>query len=757
MPRCLLPIVLALLPHPAPDARFERRVEAAREALLAGLERVPAPGLPGRLAVFGPQAFAVLAPEREGAPRVVVAAAHGAGGGRVVAFGHTGYLDAPAGPEGARLLANALGWAGEELPAEQRRTVHLLGAERLAAPLSELGFEVRTVREVPGGAALLVLGRTNVSSSEREALARSIAGGGGLLCAATGWGWEQLNPGRDLARDLELNRLLAPFGLAVATGDVSADARLAEGGGAFALEAALSGARSPFAHAGEALARLERSKLADAELAVARAALVGAAGAVGEDEPSFGARLAKLAEERLDLWRRGRSQPLSGDARDALAVVLWSRRWSNLPAREVPEAPGAQAFPGRASAAPRAGFVALELAPGPAGWRGLGLWAPAGGVLRVRVAEGAVPERTQVRIGAHSDRLWHRERWRRWPEISVTRELPAEGLLELASPFGGLVYLELRRPNRTLLRLEIEGAVQAPRLLLGASSDEVRAFQAALRALPKDARAPWVELEGERVILTVPADAARSCPDPLGVIAYWDGIWEAHAALLGAPLHADGRGAGALVRPERFVFDEEISAGWMHSGYPIMAHLVSARDALDLEALRRRGDWGLFHELGHNAQSGAWTSSELVEVTCNLFVLHALERELGIAVRDHERGGGLLPALAEHRARVAAGRAGFRELERDPFLALAPFVELQLAFGWEPFTRLFAEHRAVAADPASDPLGIGPPRGDQAVRDQWALRFSRLVERDLSAYLASCGWPLSTSVAPALADLAPFP
>ena len=56
-------------------------------------------------------------------------------------------------------------------------------------------------------------------------------------------------------------------------------------------------------------------------------------------------------------------------------------------------------------------------------------------------------------------------------------------------------------------------------------------------------------------------------------------------------------------RPERYVTDVQISAGYMHAGYPIMTHLDAAARFVDLRASgRRKGDWGLFHEMGHNHQ-----------------------------------------------------------------------------------------------------------------------------------------------------------
>ena len=54
------------------------------------------------------------------------------------------------------------------------------------------------------------------------------------------------------------------------------------------------------------------------------------------------------------------------------------------------------------------------------------------------------------------------------------------------------------------------------------------------------------------------------------------------------------------VQPQRFVTDRQISLGYMHSGYPIMTHLDAAERFVDLERLSTKGDWGMFHEMGHN-------------------------------------------------------------------------------------------------------------------------------------------------------------
>ena len=52
------------------------------------------------------------------------------------------------------------------------------------------------------------------------------------------------------------------------------------------------------------------------------------------------------------------------------------------------------------------------------------------------------------------------------------------------------------------------------------------------------------------------------------------------------------------------------------------------------------------------------------------------------------------------------------------------YVELQEEFGWEAFQRVFQSY----LDSPKSEL----PKSDPEKRDQWMIRFSREVERDLS-------------------------
>ncbi len=55
------------------------------------------------------------------------------------------------------------------------------------------------------------------------------------------------------------------------------------------------------------------------------------------------------------------------------------------------------------------------------------------------------------------------------------------------------------------------------------------------------------------------------------------------------------------LRPERMAHDVDISAGYMHSGYPVMTFL-DVVDSTLVFPMTGPGHWGHFHEFGHNHQ-----------------------------------------------------------------------------------------------------------------------------------------------------------
>ncbi|MCA8978708.1 MAG: M60 family metallopeptidase, partial [Planctomycetes bacterium] len=329
-----------------------------------------------------------------------------------------------------------------------------------------------------------------------------------------------------------------------------------------------------------------------------------------------------------------------------------------------------------------------------------------------------------------SDELWNRPRWERDPEISMRLALDRREV-RAASPHGGALYVELSKDLESPVQLTIDGAVAAPRFTLGRTT-------AAEWRTSRRAPAPWAELEARHVILSVPSSVVRGLDDPAALLELWDRVMETYPELDGEPL---------AKRPERFVPDVDISAGYMHSGYPVMTHLDAAPWLVDHDRILGKPDpqvWGLWHELGHNRQSPDWTFGGTGEVTCNLYTLFVLDRISGVKPAQHTRIVPLAKRFEEYRA---AG-ADFAEWKQDPFLALYMYVQLQDAFGWEAYQRVFAAYLQLDERER--------PKGDDEKRDRWLVTFSRTVERDLSAFFELWGVPTSQTARDSLSDLEPW-
>ena len=83
--------------------------------------------------------------------------------------------------------------------------------------------------------------------------------------------------------------------------------------------------------------------------------------------------------------------------------------------------------------------------------------------------------------------------------------------------------------------------------------------------------------------------------------------------------------------------------------------------------------------------------------------------------------------------------------KRKPFLALVMYRQLKDAFGWEAFKKVFAEYRSLARHER--------PKTEAEKRDQWLVRFSRAVGRDLGPFFDSWAIPVSEGAKKSVAHL----
>ncbi|XP_049750062.1 TRPM8 channel-associated factor 2 isoform X2 [Elephas maximus indicus] len=203
---------------------------------------------------------------------------------------------------------------------------------------------------------------------------------------------------------------------------------------------------------------------------------------------------------------------------------------------------------------------------------------------------------------------------------------------------------------------------------------------------------------------------------------------------------------GSTLGPMPITFRRAVPApyyrlGWMHSGYPIMCHLESVLELTNEAGMRSGGLWGPIHELGHNQQRSGWEfPPHTTEATCNLWSVYVNETVLGIPRAQAHPA--LKPPEREKRIKTHLGK-GAPLSNWSVWTALETYLQLQEAFGWEPFIQLFAEYQTFSGLP-----------GDNASKmNLWVKKFSEKVQKNLVPFFKAWGWPVQKEVADSLASL----
>ena len=412
-------------------------------------------------------------------------------------------------------------------------------------------------------------------------------------------------------------------------------------------------------------------------------------------------------------WKR------EGHEGEFVAYQQQLRKLMELPPEQVRANPAAADFPGTPPAgAPRIDRTVVVATQVPR-WHSTGLYAAPGEIVTVIVPTTAVHAKLRLRIGCHKDTLWSEKipAWKRVPEI--TRSFVIAGAVtHAANAFGGPIYIEVPADcDLGEVRVEIKNAVAAP--LYDLVKTDLETWKKELCLNP----APWAELVGKNLVISVPSASVRQLVDPDAVLKFWDRVVAAEDELSGQTNRTS---------PERFVLDRQISAGYMHSGYPIMAWLDQSNKVANLESLEK-GNWGFFHELGHNHQRSDWVLAGTGEITVNIFSLYCFDKVCGLPRHGHN-------AINETN-REKNLQQYFNDPSENwtskPFTGLVFYDQLIEGFGWDAFHKIFIEYR--------DLPNYERPKNDEEKRDQCLVRFSKVAGKNLGPFFKA--WRIPTSEA----------
>ena len=711
--------ILYSMPAMAQSTKPEN--DRAIVSLTAGVKEIGAPGLPGSVATISANAFPVVSGKVGKNARESVVAAAISGKTRVVAFGHDGYLlgDSLKAADTAKLLDNALKWTANT---DKIGRIGVLGKPEVLQALRGLGYDAISVEKGEfAGYATLVINGHSLENSDLEPLRKYLQGGGGLVIATTGWGWSWNDDSKTLTRDFVGNQLLAPYGLVWTMGTLQKT-----GNAGFVIEPV-----SPLSNANIALQWLQSGDaITPAQSEQISSSIGNALTGLPPDDTQLMPALKKLAQgAEGEVVPFERAPVTLAQPKARLLLTLQTQMEKNLPVSEIkPNAAGA-IFPGDVPPNAKAVTKTVNVDTSIPHWHSTGLYAAPGVPITITLPEGTAPQGLSVRIGAHTDTLYHLDNWKRAPDIS--RAMPLQnGQTKFANPFGGLVYLVVpEKISAQKLQVSVAGAYEAPLYVSGQTS--LDDWKNTIRWAP----APWAEIATDKIVLTVPSRAIRDLDDPQSLADYYNQGMDAAADLYGISRNRQ--------RPERIVADVQISAGYMHSGYPIMTWLDVEKTTVDVEKLKKF-PWGHWHEMGHNHQKGEWTFAGTGEVTNNLLPLYVWTQLQGQkfatghpALTDTER--------AKRWAKYEADGKPFKSWQSDPWLALEMYLQMQTAFGWEPFKKVFAEYQALPE--------AQKPKTELAQHDQWMVRMARATGKNLGPFFQKWNVPTSESARASIANL----
>ncbi|MBL9179688.1 MAG: hypothetical protein JNM65_16615 [Verrucomicrobiaceae bacterium] len=693
-------------------------VNAERAKILEGVKSVPKAGAPGPVGIWGNIAFPILsAPDKDGV-EIAVAAAAGYGKGRIVLFGHNGYLGGNAGGDHAQLIENCVKWAGNKA----KPRIGLKGVKGDA--LSQRGFkteEFGTVekKNLSDYDVVLINIQGITSAEEGAALAEYIKGGGGFIGGMTGWAYSQGSGGKDLAISHGVNQALMPAGVAIT--DMSAFDQLRSFDARIELPAMMN--------ASDAISAIKKQReggpaLTPEQIKQGMNAIQIAMAAQPPDRSNLkNAVTAALGSAGSDTPVPTRQEPLTDTQHAAarLRLGMETRVLRLASADGIKAHPAHVEFPGKVPEdAPRI-TGEVPITPDTPGWQSTGLYAVAGEPITVTIPEQHADKGYAVRIGCHSDTLYHLDKWQRAPDITRSDALAA-ATTKAASAFGGLIYIQVpgRAKDDEPFTAAIQGGIAAPLFVLGKDTDDT---WKEIRKRP----APWAEMACDKMIISFPREVAQNINNPTDLMSFWKAVVEAQDDLTNQ--------AEERRRPERIVSDVQISAGYMHSGYPIMIPTSAAPEMTTLTRLKFPG-WGFYHEIGHNHQRGTFTFDGTGEVTNNVIGMYCYE---AVLKKDKIIGhtGASEEGQKEHIKEIKRADDKFAAWKKSPFLALTTYIQLVDAFGWEAWRKYLHSF----ADP-----GFGPaPKGDDEVRDQFLVRYSKITGKNLGPFFDFWGIPVSSA------------
>lgn len=342
----------------------------------------------------------------------------------------------------------------------------------------------------------------------------------------------------------------------------------------------------------------------------------------------------------------------------------------------------------------------LRISVAPSPQYSTGYYAAPGELIKIIVPAGI--EGLVVQIGAHTDNLAGKFPLLRDPVVYSRKQL-VSGVNYVRNLYGGHIYILASFAYPNPITFTISGAVVSPDFILGKSNDAEWVAQV------KASQVPWLELRAKSVIFTIPRDkvmatfnSSEPFTNPTAVFTRWNDVFDLdYNAWMGLSENAADIRDRAPQSQWRGILDIQLSAGYGHSGFPFVG-LNDAYWFASFTSLKSittsSGQWGTYHEFGHNCQQGSiWSWSTLGETTNNLFSFKVANRIGANYNILHPSVSSGFPEAVAYAS--AAGAKNFdtdafmTDKDKGPFRKMTPFVQILEKYGYGAMTHLYIEAR----------------------------------------------------------------
>ncbi len=396
----------------------------------------------------------------------------------------------------------------------------------------------------------------------------------------------------------------------------------------------------------------------------------------------------------------------------------------SLSPEKVPAHPSAQDLFGEIPAKAARITSNVTIDPSIVRWHSTGMYAAPGELVTLHFPESWVNKGLKVHISGHIDYIPIKKTLMRLPAAPVRSFEVKSTMVKVANAFGGAIYIDTgnKRLREKPFSVKITNALKAPYFVLGKT--QVAEWNKSLRHAP----APYAEFVTDRIALSFPSAWIRNMEDPTELLQYWDHLVALHDELGGMSHLRFG--------PERVNVDVQISVGLFHAGYPTQGPQDKCHGMVDLKTLKRKGNWGWFHEMGHEAQrrpDKAWgwnnpyTFDNSIETTVNLFTTHAMD-----ALKSSDRNEWswtASPDKVTRRAhRLLSKKRRYPELRATEKLTM--YLQLRDQFGWKTIQKVLSSY---SNDQDTHPERL--PKTNQAKRDAFLVRMSKASKHNLTPFL----------------------